>query len=112
MNKNLPKSLKYISLSSKYWTRVLFLKGRDLHLPFVSIGRVDIEILADKTCTVIVKLFRQPMRKTYKGTPSDEHILGIRKETRSRVLSLLTISKAKNKLRYCQQLTKEFCTNS
>ena len=52
------------------------------------------------------------MRETYKGTSSDDHISGIRKETRSRILSLLIISKVKNNLRYCQQLTKEFCSNS
>jgi hypothetical protein len=66
----------------------------------------------DLTNKIIVKLLTQPTKQTYKSTASDECIPGIRKETRPRTLSLLMIiSKAENKPRCCQQLTKEFCSN-
>ena len=52
------------------------------------------------------------MTRTYESAASEEYILGIRKHTRLRILSLLVISKAKNSLRCCQKLTKEFCPDS
>jgi hypothetical protein len=101
MNKNLPKSLKYIFPSG-----VWFLRERDHHLPTTGIRRVDIDLTLD------VKLFStQPMTRTYESAASDQYILGIRKHTRLRILSLLVISKAKNSLR-CQKLTKRFCPDS
>ena len=107
MNKNLSKSLKYIFPSSKYWTGVWFLRERDHHLPITSARRVDIDLTLD------VKLFStQLMTRTYESAASDEYILGIRKHTRPRNLSLLVLSKAKNSLRCCQKLTRGFCPDS
>ena len=42
MNKNLPKLIKNIFPSDKKWTGIRSVGYRDLHLPFASIGRVDI----------------------------------------------------------------------
>ena len=69
---------------------------------------MDID-LANKN---IVKLLTQPTRQTYKSATSDKYILGIRKETRPRILSLLMIiSKSENSPKCYQQLTKELCSN-
>jgi hypothetical protein len=108
MNKNLPKSVKYIFPSSKYQTGVWFLRERDRHLPFTSVGSMDID-LAD---TNIVKLLAQPTKQTYESPASDQCIPGIRKEPRLRILSLPVISKAKNSLRCCRKLTKGSCPDS
>jgi len=112
MNKNLPKSVKYIFPSSKDWAGVWFLRYRDLHLPLDCIGRKIINniVLADKIGTIIPKSFTQRTRKTYKSAACDEGIPCIRKETQARMLSLLIISKRNNIWR--KQLTKEFCSDS
>ena len=70
MNKNLPKFIKHIFLPSKEWTGVLFLNDRDLHFPFISIGReiIDNIVLADK---IIAKLIAQPTENTYEGATGD-----------------------------------------
>ena len=53
------------------------------------------------------------MTKTYESAASEEHILGIRKYTRPRILRLPIISKAENSLRSCcQKLTEGFCPDS
>ena len=106
MDKHLPQLVKYIFTSGEEWTGVWFLMYR----AFTSIGMNKIvQVLADKICIIIVGLLIQPMRKTYKSSTSDECILGIRKETQARMLSLL-ISKAKKKA--CKQPTKRFCSDS
>ena len=73
MNKNLPKLVKYIFLSNKQRTRVWFLKYRDFHMHFPSIGGENIDfvqiVLAGKICTII-NFFIQPTRKTYKSPTS------------------------------------------
>jgi hypothetical protein len=105
MNKNLPKSLKYVFPSSKYWTGVGFLRERNHRLPVTSVGMVDIDLTLD------VKLFNtQPMTRTYKSAASDQY-MGIRKHTRLGILSLLVISNP-NSLRCFQKLTKGFCPDS
>jgi hypothetical protein len=93
MNKNLPKLVKHIFPSNEQRTRVWFARFRDLHLLFVSIGRVKVHVngvdLVKTTCIIMLDL--QPARMTYKIAASDEYILGIRKE--ARILSLQIINK-------------------
>ena len=61
MNKNLPKHVKYIFLSSKQWTGVWFLRYTGLHLPFLGIEGETIDIVAivlvGKIYTIIARLF-------------------------------------------------------
>ena len=57
---------------------------------FTSVGNLD-GALANKN---VVKLLRQPTKQTYESATSNDYILGIRKETHPRILSLLIISKA------------------
>jgi hypothetical protein len=65
---------------------------------------------------IIVKIFTQPTKKTYmsaaESAASDEYILGIRKKSWPRILSLVAISTAENSLRCCQQLTRGFCSDA
>ena len=70
MNKNLPKLIKYIFPPSKERAGVWFLNDRDVHLPFISIGReiIDNIVLADK---IIAKLIAQATENTYNGATSD-----------------------------------------
>ena len=57
MNKNLSKLVKYIFPSDKKRTGVRSVGYRDLHLPFASIGRVDIgDILVQITCIIKLNL--------------------------------------------------------
>jgi hypothetical protein len=89
MRKYLPEFLKYIFTSSKDWTGVWSLRYRNLCTSIASRGNNN---LAEKISTIIAKLFIQ--RKAYiKSATGDKYILGILEETRTRVLSLLIISK-------------------
>ena len=53
INKDLPQFLKYIFPSSKNWTRVRFLRYRDLRLPFANIRRMYID-LTDKNVQLML----------------------------------------------------------
>jgi len=92
--------VEYIFPSNKEWTGVWFLRYRDLHLPFTTIGKEIINnvVLVDKIYTIIAKSVNR--RKTYKSATSNEQILGIRKETQARMLSLPIIDISKNRETY------------
>ena len=90
MSKYLLKFIKYILTSSKDWTRVRLLSYRDVYLCSTSISRQNIDIvlymeLVLKSDTTTTSAYR-------KRAASDEDIMGICKDTQSRLLSLLTIS--------------------
>ena len=82
------KLVEYILPSSKDWTRVRFLSYRDFYLHSASISRENIvDIVLSRISTKITDT-----TKTYcKRATSDEGILGICKETRRRLLSLLIV---------------------
>jgi hypothetical protein len=83
------KFIKYILPSSKDWTRVGLLSYRDVHLHSSSISRENIDILS---IDLALNHGQTTTTKTYcKRATSDENILGIRKETRARLLNLLIV---------------------
>ena len=93
-SKYLFKFIKYILPSSKVWTRVWFVGHRDVYLHSASISRENIVLYIE----LVLKLQTQLLQKTYyyERATSDESILGIHKETRHRLLSLLIISDSEN----------------
>ena len=88
MSKYLLKCIKYILPSSKDWTGVRLLSYRDVHLHSTSISRVNIDILY---IGLVLKSDITTTKTHCKRATSDEDILGIRKDTRTRLLSLLII---------------------
>jgi hypothetical protein len=52
--------------------------------------------------------FLQPARMTYKSAATDKYILGVRKETQAKILSLQIINKDREQLKWCKQLTVGF----
>ena len=87
MNKYLLKFTKYILSSSKDWTGVGLLSYRNVFLHSTSIGK-DIVLYIE----LVLKSETTTTKTYYKSATSDEDILGIRKETQLRLLSLLIIS--------------------
>ena len=74
--------------SSKDWTGVGLLSYRDVYLRSASISREIIVLYIE----LVLKSDTTTTKTYYESATSDENILGISKETRTRLLSLLIIS--------------------